>query len=198
MVCAALLLFAQQQPQQPSNDVPAPAQTKHFSSAAAQRFQQKMDAINENAMREPRSTRPTVLTDEEGNAWFAEGGVKLPNGVKKLTYKNENGTIVANTTVDFDQITSGKHSYNPLLLLFTGTHDVTVTATASGDRGTANVKIESAELDGATIPRPALQFFVEKYVQPKYPHVSLDNHFIMPAHIDTAVVGNGEVTLTQK
>jgi hypothetical protein len=40
---------------------------------------------------------------------------------------------------------------------------------------------------------------VSRYLQPKYGNsVGLNNQFAMPSHIDSAVVGNNTLTLTQK
>jgi hypothetical protein len=44
----------------------------------------------------------------------------------------------------------------------------------------------------------ALEYFVSKYVTPKYPNVGMDSTFKLPYRIDTAVVGQGTLTVTQK
>jgi hypothetical protein len=40
--------------------------------------------------------------------------------------------------------------------------------------------------------------FVNHYIKPKHPNLGIDNRFQLPDRIDTAVVGNHELTVTQK
>jgi hypothetical protein len=53
-------------------------------------------------------------------------------------------------------------------------------------------------MDGVTVPRAALQFFLERYITPKYPEVALDTSFRLPYKIDLAIVGDQQLTITQK
>jgi hypothetical protein len=139
------------------------------------------------------------LTADEISAYVNEGGVVLPNGIENVKFSGKSGSVTAVTRVDFDKITAGKSSMNPLLMLFTGEHDVTVNADAQGSGGQATVNVQSVEIDGVTVPHAALELFVSRYLQPKYGNsVGLNNQFAMPAHIDSAVVGNNTLTLTQK
>jgi len=43
-----------------------------------------------------------------------------------------------------------------------------------------------------------LELFVEKYLQPKFPQIGIDSRFPLPDRIDTATVGQHQITLTQK
>jgi hypothetical protein len=175
----------------------ASAAQKKLSPAAA-RMQQKLDHIDQNAKANPVDTRPTQLKEDEVNAWVAEGMLKLPKGVKKAVFHAESGTIRCDANVDFDEITAGAHSFNPLLMIFSGTHDISVVGAADAQAGTGHVHIQSASLDGVEIPRMALELFVNRYLKPKYPNVGLDSEFKMPDRVDTATVGNHYVVLTQK
>jgi hypothetical protein len=132
------------------------------------------------------------------NAWFAEGGYKLPKGVQKVVFHSRTDTIDANATVDFDAVKEGKRNLNPLLSMFSGVHEVEVTATASAENGEGHVTIQTVSIDGVGVPHLALELFVNKYIKPKYPSVGLDNTFHMPDRIDTATVGNDNALLTQK
>ena len=174
------------------------AAPKKKLSPAATRMQQKLDYIDQNATAHPVDTRPTQLNEDEVNAWVAEGMLKMPKGVKKAVFHAQSGTIQCDANVDFDEITAGQHSFNPLLMLFSGTHDISVAGAADAQGGTGHVHIQSASLDGIDIPRTALELFVNKYLKPKYPNVGLDSEFKMPDRIDTATVGNHYVVLTQK
>jgi len=100
--------------------------------------------------------------------------------------------------VDFDEITASRRASNPLLSLFTGVHDVHAVAKAEGSGGRGRVAIQSVEIDGTTVPRLALEFFIARYITPKHPNVGMDSTFKLPSHIDIAVVGQGTLTVTQK
>jgi len=39
---------------------------------------------------------------------------------------------------------------------------------------------------------------VNRYIKPKYPNLGLENRFALPDKIDTATVGNHELTVVQK
>jgi len=171
--------------------------SKHFS-ALAQRFQSKVDFLEHNAQSNPVQRRSTQLNADEANAWFREGGYKLPQGVEKVIFHGHPDTIVANATVDFDEVKQGKHNLNPLLSVFSGVHDVEVTATASAQNGQGHVTIQSVSIDDVGVPRLALEMFVKRYITPKYPGVGLENTFQMPDRIDAATVGNDTALLTQR
>jgi hypothetical protein len=100
--------------------------------------------------------------------------------------------------VNFDELKAGQKSSNPLLGMFSGTHDVTVESDAKGVSREGTVNVKSVYLDGTEIPRMALEFFVEHYITPKYPNVGLDSQFQLPNRIDTATVGYHKLTVTQK
>jgi hypothetical protein len=82
--------------------------------------------------------------------------------------------------------------------MFSGVHDVAVTAHGSGSGGIGTVHIDSVALDGVTIPDFALQMFINRYVKPKHPNLGIDSSFHLPDRIDTAVVGKHIVTVTQR
>ena len=171
--------------------------SKHFS-APAQRFQSKVDFLERNAQSNPVQRRSTQLNADEANAWFREGGYKLPQGVEKVIFHARPDTIVANATVDFDEVKQGQHNLNPLLSVFSGVHEVEVTATASAQNGEGHVTIQSVSIDDVGVPHLALEMFVKKYITPKYPGVGLENTFEMPDRIDAATVGNDTALLTQR
>jgi hypothetical protein len=141
---------------------------------------------------------PTKLTETEVNAYLADGRVELPEGVQRVEFHASPGIVRAVVLVDFDAITASRRSANPLLALFSGTHEVQVQAQASGSGGMGTVHVESVEIGGVPVPRAALEIFLSRYITPKYPQVRLDTRFRMPHRIDLAIVGRGELTLTQK
>jgi len=173
------------------------SKTAHFS-AAAQRCQNKFDFLERNGKASPAQRRSTQINADEVNAWFREGGYKLPQGVQKVVFHSQPETIHANATVDFDAVKEGRHNLNPLLSMFSGVHEVEVTAAASAQNGQGHVNIQTVSIDGVGVPHLALELFVDKYLKPKYPNIGLENDFQMPDRIDTATVGNDNTLLTQR
>lgn len=180
----------------------APQNGAHPLSASSARLadsmQGKIDYIEQNARKAPPSQTPTVMTEDEVNAYLASGRVQLPQGVNKVRLQGQSGRVDAFLTVDFDKIREGQHSSNPLLGLFTGVHNVTVESAAAGVGHQGKVHVETVSLDGTEIPHIALQYFVDKYITSKYPNIGLDSQFQLPDKIDTATVGYHKVTVTQK
>ncbi len=172
------------------------AQNQH--SAAYRSMEQKIAYLKTNAEREHPSSRPTEITQDEANAYFAEGGVKMPKGVTALKVTAQPGTLDGHAKVDFDTITEKARSKNPLLGVFAGVHDVHLIAQASGTKGTGTITVQHVYLDDVEIPPMLLQFFVERYLKPKYPNVGLTTTFKLPLRIDSAAVGSGKVALVQK
>jgi hypothetical protein len=174
-----------------------PAQPAH--SPDFERAQRKFAWIAENGKRAAPSTAPTVLTASEWNDYLNEGGVQLPPGLSDIRITSEPGTARAQLQVDFDRLTANRTRSNPLLFLFTGTHQVAAVARAEAADGVATIHIQSVVFDGLEIPRLALEYFASHFLRPKYGNaVSLDSSFRLPDRIDTAVVGANRVTITQR
>jgi len=197
-------VFLGQQPTSPPPSMsprsPSGAATPRPSGShqLAESMQRKLDHLRENAASAHPDQTPTVLTEEEINDYFASGKAQLPQGVKKVVLQGTPGMITGLVTVDFDEIRAGQKSSNPLMAIFSGTHNVRVETDASGSGGEGKVHARSVSIDGIEVPTIALQFFLEKYVTPKYPNVGIDSHFPLPERIDTATVGQHKLTLTQK
>jgi hypothetical protein len=181
-----------------AQQAPPASGTEAIYQAAARSAQRKFDHIRNNASRNPLDRKPTTLTENEINAWFAQGRAQLPQGVKKLQLRGEAGTIHADALIDFDAITAGRRTSNPFLSMFHGSHQVQADAHAEGGGGEGRIHIDSVSLDGVEIPHIALEYFVEKYVQPKHPEVGLDTTFHLPYRIDAALIGSHQLTLIQK
>ena len=192
MSLPALLLFlvaALGSPEQPQRDTHSP----EFRS-----MQAKLAHLKQNAAKTPLDSKPVELTEPEANAYFNEGGVKVPKGVSHVRLTSQPGIIDGHAQVDFETIMEGKGSTNPLLSLFSGAHDVHIVAQAAGVAGTGTIRVQSAYLDGIELPQMALQFFAQHYITPKYPNVGVTSIFKLPLRIDSAVVEAGAVRLVQK
>ena len=160
--------------------------------------EKKIQHVQQNAALEHPDETPTEFTEQEINAYIASGRVKLPQGVQSVRFTGQPDLVTANARVDFDAIKAGRSSSNPLLSVFSGVHDVVIIANARGANHEGHVQVDSVSLDGVEIPRFALQLFVEKYLQPKYPNIGMTSQFALPAKIDTAVVGQHKLTVMQK
>jgi hypothetical protein len=195
----ALLLGALPAAAQSTGPKPAPraSGTQAIYQAAADSALAKVKHLEQNAAKAAPDQTPTVLTEREINAYLASGEVKLPKGARSLVVAGQPGMLTARSRVDFDAITAGAPS-NPLMVLFSGMHDVDATAHASGAGNQAQVHIDSIALDGVVVPRVALEMFVNRYVKPRYPNLGLDSTFKMPERIDTAAIGWHTLTVTQK
>jgi len=168
------------------------------ANPAAQSMERKLEHIERNADAPAPDSRPTVMTEEEVNAYLNSGAVELPKGVQRVRLEGQPGVVTAHTRVDFDQITQGSRSINPLLSLFSGVHDVEVVAHARGEHGMGYVHADHVFLDGVEVPQMALQFFVDRYLKPKNPQIGIDSRFQMPDRIDNAVVGQHQLSIIQK
>lgn len=181
-----------------------PASSRQSSSPAgsghrlADSMQAKLDHIQQNGEKAQPDQTPTVMTEEEVNDYIAAGRIVLPQGVKKLKMEGRTGVVTAFLNVDFDEIRAGQKSSNPMLSVFSGQHDVRVEGDAAGSGGQGRVHIREVSIDGFTVPRMALEYFVEKYITPKYPNVGIDSQFHLPNRIDLAAVGYHKLTVTQK
>ena len=185
--------------QRPSVSAQRPASQSSISGhRLAQSLQSKLDHIEKNGERANPDQTPTVMTEEEINDYIAAGGIVLPQGVTKLRLEGRSGVVTAFLNVDFDEIRGGQSSSNPLLSVFSGRHDVRVEADAAGSGHEGLVHVREVTIDGFSVPRMALEYFVSKYITPKYPNIGLDSKFQLPNKIDTAAVGYHKLTVTQK
>ena len=176
----------------------AGSETSRMQSAAADAMQRKIDFIKANSDAATVDQRPTEFLQTEINAYFAERRVKMPDGVKSVRFVLTPGTVTAFARVDFDEITASARSRHPLLAIFSGVHDVQVVADASGSGGMTHVNVRSVMLDSVSIPRMALQMFIEKWVNPKYPTIKLDGDYKLPAKIDIVTIEERRGVVTQK
>lgn len=166
--------------------------------AAANRAAARLQHIEKNAALAHPDSRPSEFSENEINAYFAAGKVKLPEGVQSVTFQGHPGVVTASCRIDFDQVKAGRRSGNPLLSLFSGIHDVVVEANASGAGGEGLVEVQSVMLDGVEIPRFVLELFIQKFLQPKYPNLGMISRFSLAQKIDTAAVGEHKLIITQK
>jgi hypothetical protein len=167
-------------------------------SAQAASCERKFARIQTNGRSSNPSQAPTVVSEQEINAYLASPQIELPAGVESVKLQGQPGIIDGTARIDFDKVRAGVHSSNPLLAIFSGIHEVVVDTHAHGAGRQGYVHVDSVSIDGIEVPRFALELFVEKYLQPKYPQIGLDSRFALPNRIDMATVGEHQVTITQK
>jgi len=167
-------------------------------SADFRSMQQKLAYLKQNGLKPHPDPKPVELTESEVNAYFNEGGVKLPRGVTQVHLTSRTGVIDGDAHVDFEPIMQGRNPNNPLYNLCSGNHDVHVVAEGAGVSGVASIKVQSVALDGVTVPQWALEFFVQHYLTPRYPNVGMTSTFKMPLRIQNATVESGKVRLEQR
>jgi hypothetical protein len=184
-------------PPQSSSQQAGPQQ-RNSGHRLADSMQAKLDHIQENGEQTHPDQAPTVMTEEEVNDYIASGRIILPQGVKKLRLEGRAGVVTAFLVVDFDEIRAGQNSSNPMLSMFSGQHNVSVEASAAGSGGQGRVEVREVVIDGITVPRMALEYFVSKYIAPKYPNIGIDSQFHLPNKVDLATVGYHKLTVTQK
>jgi len=164
----------------------------------ASSMKQKIAHIEANGKLAHPDPMPTIITEDEANAYVASDEVQLPAGVQSVKLRGQPGTIDGTAQVDFDKVREGAHSSNPLLSIFSGVHEVEVATHAYGKGGQGYVHVDSVSIDGVEVPQFVLQLFVDKYLAPRYPQIGLDSQFKLADRIDSATVGEHRVTIVQK
>ena len=168
------------------------------NSQAAASVDRKIQHIDANARSAHPDQKPTVFTEQQINAYLASSQIQLPAGVESVKLVGQPGVINGTARVDFDRVRAGANSSNPLLSIFSGVHEVVVATHAHGANGQGYVHVDSVSLDGIDVPNFVLRLFVEKYLQPRYPQIGIDSRFNLPDRIDSAIVGEHEMTVRQK
>jgi hypothetical protein len=168
------------------------------NSAPVANFEKKLQHIQSNADRKPPDSTPTEFSEQEINAYFASGNIDLPAGVQSVAFQEQAGIVIGTSRVDFDQLKTGKSSYNPLLSIFSGVHDVVATAHVYGAKREGFVHVDSVSIDGVEIPQFVLELLVQQYLKPKYPNVGIDSRFTLPTRVDAATIGLHKVTVIQQ
>jgi hypothetical protein len=166
-------------------------------------LKQKIAAIADLGDHPSRQPRRTTLSEKEMNAYLAyEAGPDLPPGVVEPTLTIlGTGRLAARAVVDLDAVRKQK---NPTSLLdpmyyLAGRVPVTATGVLSTSQGVGRLQLESAAVGGVPIPKIVLQEIVGYYSRtPEKPDgVSLDDPFVLPAHIREIQVERGQATIIQ-
>jgi len=175
-----------------------PAPGTEATHTPVQSAEQKFHYIHTNGQRKHPDPRPTQFSEQEVNAYLASENVRLPAGVQSVRLVGTPGVIRAHCRIDFDVVRASRSNSNPLLRLFSGIHDVSVEAQASGSNYRGRVHVNSVSIDDVEVPRFVLEMFVEKYVTPRYPGVGLDSTFALPDRIAVAKIFTHTLVVAQQ
>jgi len=180
--------------------LPASAQQTAPTAAgpAARSMEHKLEHIEKNGEQNRPDPTPTVLTEEEVNAYVNSGALPLPKGIQRVHVEGISGAVTADMQVDFDQVTQSSRPSNPLQALFSGVHDVQVATHAHGERGVGYVHVDRVMIDNVEVPEIALEFFIDRFIKPKHSELGIDSRIQMRDRIDSAIVGQHRVTVVQK
>jgi hypothetical protein len=144
----------------------------------------------------------TLLTDREVNAYFKVHGAEfMPDGVIDPQVAIDNGGLVrARAMVDLDKAlkTKERSVLDPLAWL-SGKVEVTAVGTLQAVDGKGRLAIETATLNGITIPKTLLQELVSVYSRSpdSAKGFSLDEPFALPANIRSVETVRGAATVVQ-
>jgi len=116
--------------------------------------------IHQNGQRSRPDSHPTEITEDEVNAHLGSGSVRLPAGgvgAPGGDFGRDHRTVPCG----FRSGTGRRANSNSLLKLFSGVHEVVVSAEAVGSNHKGRVQVNSVVIDGIEVPRFVLELFVD-------------------------------------
>lgn len=162
---------------------------------AADRMQQKLEAIVRFGAIPRLETQATVIEEAEVNAYIAhylQG--EIPPGIDTpvLRILGDN-RLSATATLDLDAMNASRgpaEGFDPLRVL-TGRLPAKVAGRLVTENGSGRFDLESAELGGIPLPRGLVAQLVRRY------DVAIDDPFDLPSSIREIKVEPGQVTVLQ-
>ena len=165
------------------------------SLAAADRMQQKLEAIVRFGAIPRLETQATVIEEGEVNAYMAHYlQSEIPPGIAPPTLRILGGDrLAASTTLDIDAMNASRpadNGFDPLRLL-SGRLNANVSGRLVTENGSGRFQLESAELGGIPLPRAVVSQLVARY------DVNIDDPFDLPSSIRELRIEAGKVTVLQ-
>ena len=172
-------------------------------TAAADRMQQKLEAIVRFGAIPRLETQSTVIEEGEVNAYLEHYlRSEIPPGISTpvLRILAEN-RLSATATLDLDVMNASRppaEGFDPLRML-TGSLPAKVTGRLVTENGSGRFELESAELGGIPLPRVLVSQIVSRYsVSADEPNgINLDAPFDLPSSIREIRIEPGQVTVLQ-
>jgi hypothetical protein len=196
--CAATALTAA-----PVARGPLPGASQSGSLAAADRMQQKLEAIVKFGAIPRLETQSTIIEEGEVNAYLAHYlQAEIPPGISTPTLRIHGDRLLSATaTLDLDALNASRppaEGFDPVRLL-RGSLAAKVSGRLVTENGTGRFELESAELGGIPLPRALVSQLVTRFStsadQPQ--GIDLDAPFDLPSSIREIRVEPGQVTVLQ-
>lgn len=165
------------------------------SLPAADRMQQKLEAIVRFGAIPRLETQATVIEEDEVNAYIAHYlQAEIPPGIDTPTLRiHGDNRLSATATLDLDAMNASRgpsEGFDPLRVL-TGRLPAKVAGRLVTENGSGRFELESAELGGIPLPRALVAQLVRRY------DVNIDDPFDLPSSIREIKVEPGQVTVLQ-
>lgn len=165
------------------------------SLTAADRMQQKLEAIVRFGAIPRLETQATVIEESEVNAYLAHHlQAEIPPGIDTPTLRiHGDNRLSATATLDLDAMNASRgpsEGFDPMRVL-TGRLPAKVAGRLVTENGSGRFELESAELGGIPLPRALVAQLVRRY------DVNIDDPFDLPSSIREIKVEPGQVTVLQ-
>jgi hypothetical protein len=139
-----------------------------------------------------RNHHPVEITDREANSYFKHREREVfPQGVSGVELAFGPNRIEGWMQVDFTELKRSRAQEDSLsgwlVESMQGIKKLAYRLQVTGEKGQAQVEIESATFDGVELPLILVEFMVNRYVESKY-NLDLDKPFPLPKGIERVVV----------
>jgi len=155
------------------------------SPEAAEALARKIARIEQSATEPGREAGASLVrvSDVEMESfvlyWMTED---IPPRVDSIDVVLGHGTIGAVTELTFDE---ENQTGNAIVdRLFAGTHSLVVSGALEGGEGRGRFELQEVRLDGIPVPLFVIDILIERFVNPTYPAVDLDEPFALPWGVD--------------
>ena len=142
----------------------------------------------ENSSTRSLDEATTILvteTEMESFVFFSMGD-EIPARVDSIDVTVGAGTIAAATELTFD---SEESSGNPIVdLLLESPHSLFVRGALEGHAGEGTFELQQVRVDGFPVPIVIVEVLIDRYVNPRFPEVDLDEGFLIPWSIEEIVL----------
>ena len=152
--------------------------------------------------KKPLALQKTTFTDSQLNAWLKmDGKANVPVGlVSPQISFDALGKLTARGLVDLDGVRKSKERgvLDPMNYL-SGSLPIVLVGKLSGVSGAGTFDVESATLNGVTVPRLLIQELIAYYSKsPDFPDgITLGKPFPLPAGVKTLLISKGSATVVQ-
>ena len=146
-----------------------------------------------------RNHDPVEITDREANAYFKhrEGKV-FPKGVSGVALAFGPDRVDGWMQVNFTELKHSRAQGNPLsgwlMGSLEGIKKLAYRLQVTGEKGQAQVEIESATFEGVELPLILVEFMVNRYMEKNY-NLDLDKPFPLPKGIERVVVESSRILI---